>query len=100
MKNIPPFEAGCGLDDFALNCAKVSLGGEHPESPVLQVAFGPFKGFRIVRSDEHAGQAIAALIEGPAVTIFGELGEDRTGAGDVFEGSNLQVTAQRCWFDR
>jgi hypothetical protein len=61
-ENIPPHEAGCGLNDVALELGKASLGGKNPESPVAQVAFGPFKSFRVVWSDEHAGQAVAALI--------------------------------------
>jgi hypothetical protein len=88
-ENIPPHEAGCGLNDVALDCGKASLGGKNPEPSVAQVAFGPFEGFRVVWSDEHAGQAVAALIQGAAIPVLGELGEDWSGAGDVLEGSNL-----------
>ena len=103
LENIPPQEAGCGLNDVAWDCRKASRGGKNPESSVFQVAFGPFKGFCVVWSDEHSGQAVASLIQGAAIAILGELGEDWSGAGNVFEGSNLQVTAQGCgfaWRDR
>ena len=74
-----------------MNCfgLRHSLGGKNGKAPVAQIAFGPFKCLRVVWSNQHTGQAIAALIQGAAIPIFGELGEDRSGAGDVFEGSNL-----------
>jgi hypothetical protein len=96
----PTRSAGCGLNDVALDCEKASLGGKNPESPVAQVAFGPFKGFCVIRTNQHTGQSVAALIQCAAIPIFGKLGEDWSGTGDVFECSNLQVTAQWCRFDR
>jgi hypothetical protein len=88
------------LNDVDLGCGMASLGGKDCESPVAQVASGAFKGFRVIWSDQHAGQSVTALIQGAAIAILGELGEDWTGTGDVFEGSDLQVTAQWCRFDR
>lgn len=75
-----------------------SLGGKNLKSSRAQVAFGPFKGIGVIRSDQHAGQAVAALIERAAIPVLGEFCQDWTGADDVFEGPDLQVTSQRCRF--
>jgi hypothetical protein len=75
-----------------------SLGGENREASSTQVAFGPFKCFGFIRSDQHAGQAITALVERAAIPVPGEFCKDRTGAGNVFERPNLQVTSQWCRF--
>ena len=75
-----------------------SLGGKNFKSSRAQVAFGPFKGGGVIRSDQHAGQAVAALIERAAIPVLGEFCQDWSSTGDVFECANLQVTSQRCRF--